>query len=393
MIRILRIGALGVLLVACVFVTKASAAGGGYVEKDLVVNQEVGGVPQLTDANGILHVADFFDANLVNPWGIAESGTSPFWVSDNGSHLSTLYNTAGAPQGLVVSIPAPGDPLGASGTPTGIAFNITFGTSTPQFMISGFTSTGLPTTQAAIFLFVTEDGTILGWNPNVNPPNTVAPFGRHAIIAVNHSGSAIYKGVAVAKDSTGNAFLYATNFGSGHVEVYDGTFAAASGLPDGAFLDPKLPKNYSPFNVALINGKIFVTYALKEPGGEDDVAGQGHGIVNTFDLAGNFLSRFAQHGQLDSPWGMQMAPAGWGPLGGKLLIGNFGNGQINAFDPATGVFFGRLNDASGKPVVIDGLWSLQFGNGGSGGDPDKLYFTAGPNGEADGLFGRLSVAP
>lgn len=391
--RVLRFSIPGAILVGSLLVTTASAAGGGYVEKDLVVNQQVGTTPQLTDANGIVHVADFFDVNLVNPWGISESSGSPFWVSDNGSSHSTLYNTAGMPQSLVVSIPAPGDPLGASGTPTGTAFNITFGTATPQFKISGFTSTGDPTSQPAVFLFVTEDGTILGWNPGVNPPGTpAATAGRHAIIALNHSGSAIYKGMAVAKDASGNAFLYTTNFDSGKVEVYDGNFNAASGLPDGAFLDPKLQKNFAPFNVAVFGGRVFVTYALKEPGGDDDVAGQGHGIVNTFDLSGNFLARFAQHGQLDSPWGMAMAPAGFGPLGGKLLIGNFGNGRINAFDPSTGEFFDKLRDSNGQPIVIDGLWALQFGNGGNGGDLGKLYFTAGPNGEADGLFGRLTPA-
>ena len=390
--RILRIGVPGVLLVASLFITNASAAGGGYVEKDLVVNQEVGTTPTLTDANGIVHVADFFDANLVNPWGISESPSSPFWISDNGSSQSTLYNTAGMPQSLVVTIPTPGDLLGASGTPTGTAFNITFGTATPQFKISGFTSGGTPTTQPAIFLFVTEDGTIVGWNPNVNPPGTVAPFGRHAVIAKDHSGSAIYKGMAVTTDSTGNAFLYATNFKSGNVEVYDGNFNPASGLPDGAFIDPKLPRNFAPFNVAVISGKVFVTYAMKEPGGNDDVAGQGHGIVDTYDLEGNLLARFAQHGQLDSPWGMALAPSGWGELGGKVLIGNFGNGQINAFDPDSGQFVGKMRDINGQAIVIDGLWALKFGNNGNGGDPNKLYFTAGPNGEADGLFGNLSPA-
>ena len=393
MSRFLRIGVLGALLAACVFGTKASAAGGGYVETDLVVNQEVDGVPQLTDANGIVHTASFFDVHLVNPWGIAESSGSPFWVSDNGSSRSTLYNTAGMPQSLVVKIPAPGDPLGATGKPTGIAFNVAGG-SANQFRISGFNSLGAPVTAPAVFLFVTEDGTILGWNPGVNPAGTpAAEFGRHAIIARDNSGSgAIYKGMAVAVDSAGTARLYATNFASGEVEVKGGDFNPASGLPDDAFADSRLPKNYAPFNVALISGKIFVTYAVKEPGGDDDVSGQGHGIVDTYDLEGNLLARFAQHGQLDSPWGMALAPAGFGELGGKLLIGNFGNGHINAFDPATGEFFGKLRDSHGQAIVIDGLWALQFGNNGNGGKPGTLYFTAGPNEEADGLFGSLDPA-
>jgi uncharacterized protein (TIGR03118 family) len=386
--RISRFLALGAILAATLLGTRASGAGPGFVETDLVTNQSVDGVPTLTDANGIVHVAAFLDANLVNPWGIAESGTSPFWVSDNGSSQSTLYNTAGMPQPLVVAIPAPGDPLGASGTPTGIAFN-TAGGAAGNFEITGFTSGGLATTQPAVFLFVTEDGTILGWNPGVNPAGTpAATVGKHAIIAVPNPGGAIYKGVAVATDGDGNAFLYATNFGAGTVDVYNGSFQPATGLPDDAFVDPKLPKNYAPFNVALISGKIFVTYALK--GGLDDIAGQGHGIVDTYDLHGNLLARFAQHGQLDSPWGMAMAPAGFGQFEGKLLIGNFGNGHINVFDPATGEFLDKLRDPHGQAIVIDGLWALQVGNGGNGGHPNTVYFSAGPNDESDGLFGSLS---
>jgi uncharacterized protein (TIGR03118 family) len=389
--RFLRIGIPGALLVASLLGTNASAAGGGYVETDLVVDQEVDSTPQLTDANGIVHKAKFFDPNLVNPWGIAESGSSPFWVSDNGKSLSTTYNSAGTPLSLVVSIPAPGDPLGASGTPTGVVFNIAGGGVTPQFMISGFKSDETPTSAAAAFLFAAEDGTILGWNGSVNPSG--ATNGRHAIIAVDNSPSgAIYKGLAVAIDSGGTARLYATNFAAGTVDVFDGTFNSATGLPADAFVDPQLPKNYAPFNIVPIAGKLFVTYALKEPGGDDDVAGQGHGIVDTYDLQGNLLARFAQHGQLDSPWGMAMAPAGFKELAGKLLIGNFGNGHINAFDPATGEFFDKLRDPQGRAVVIDGLWGLQFGNNGAGGDPNTLYFTAGPNGENDGLFGSLAPA-
>jgi hypothetical protein len=230
--RFLRIGIPGALLVASLLGTNASAAGGGYVETDLVVDQEVDSTPQLTDANGIVHKAKFFDPNLVNPWGIAESGSSPFWVSDNGKSLSTTYNSAGTPLSLVVSIPAPGDPLGASGTPTGVVFNIAGGGVTPQFMISGFKSDETPTSAAAAFLFAAEDGTILGWNGSVNPSG--ATNGRHAIIAVDNSPSgAIYKGLAVAIDSGGTARLYATNFAAGTVDVFDGTFNSATGLPRG----------------------------------------------------------------------------------------------------------------------------------------------------------------
>lgn len=396
MSRVQRLVGLGALLVATLLGTTASGGSPAYVETDLVVNKLVDGVPTLTDSNGIVHVAQFFDPNLVNPWGVGESMTSPFWVSDNGSSQSTLYNTAGTPQALVVAIPAPGDPLGASGAPTGLVFNIGGG-SLGNFKISGFNSAGDPTSAPAAFLFSAEDGTILGWNPGVNPPGTpAATLGKHAIIALDNSPfGAIYKGLAIAQDSeSGDFFLYTTNFGAGTVEVYDGMFQPASGLPSNAFVDPNLPKGYAPFNIVPItmggSTRLFVTYALKEEGGNDDVAGQGHGIVDTYDLQGHLLARFAQHGQLDSPWGVALAPAGFGEFAGDVLIGNFGDGHINAFDPATGGFRGKLKDAHGQAVVIDGLWSILFGNGGNGGDPGTLYFTAGPNDESDGIFGKLT---
>jgi uncharacterized protein (TIGR03118 family) len=316
-------------------------------------------------------------------------------VSDNGASVSTLYNTAGMPQSLVVAIPAPGDPLGASGAPTGLVFNIAGGTA-GQFKVSGFNASGDATTASAVFLFAAEDGTILGWNPGVNPADTpAATLGKHAIIAVDNSPfSAVYKGLAIAKDSAGTPLLYATNFRAGTVEVYDGLFAPATGLPANAFVDPQLPPGYAPFNIVPISvgntTELFVTYAVQDSDKKDDVAGQGHGIVDTYDLHGNLLARFAQHGQLDSPWGVVLAPAGFGEFGGDLLIGNFGNGHINAFDPTTGGFRGKLKGPQGQAIVIDGLWSILFGNGGNGGDPGTLYFTAGPNDESDGIFGQLN---
>jgi len=362
------------------------ADGGGYTETDLVVNKSVNGVPTLTDANGVVHVAKFFDPNLVNPWGISESSASPFWISDNGAGVSTLYNSAGTPLSLVVSIPAPGEPLGNGGTPTGTVFN-TAGAS-GAFMISGVTSGGLPTTQPAVFLFSTEDGTILGWNPGVNPMGfDPAKAGTYAILAVQTSG-AVYKGLAIATDSGGVTRLYAPNFHAGTVDVFDASFSPVTTA--GGFADNGLPKGYAPFNVALIGGKLFVTYAVQDADAHDDVAGMGHGIVNTFDLQGHLMQRFAQHGQLDSPWGITMAPAGFGPLAGTLWIGNFGNGQINAFNPATGELIDKVRNSHGQAIVIDGLWSLKVGNGGNGGLANTVYFTAGPNGEQDGLFGSLS---
>ena len=380
---------LAALSLISLFGTATAVSAAGFIETDLVVNQQVNGTPTLTDANGIVHVAKFYDPHLVNPWGVGESATSPFWVSDNGAGLSTLYNSAGTPQSLVVSIPAPGAPLGHDGAPTGLVFNIAGGP-TGVFKVSGVNGGGVATSAAAVFLFATEDGTILGWNPGVNPIGfDPAKAGTYAIIAVPTPG-AVYKGLAIAKDAGGTPHLYATNFHAGTVDVFGGDFEPATDLAANAFVDPHLPKGYAPFNIVPINGQLFVTYAVQDNEAHDDVAGQGHGIVNVFDLHGQLLQRFAQHGQLDSPWGIAIAPPSFGDLAGALLIGNFGNGHINGYNPLTGEFVDKLRDSHGQAVVIDGLWTVTFGNGGNGGDRKTLYFTAGPNGESDGLFGSLA---
>jgi uncharacterized protein (TIGR03118 family) len=385
-----RILALVVLVGAAFLNATAADPGRGFVETDLVAN-----VKPLTDANGVVHEAAHVDPHLLNAWGVGTSGTSPFWVSDNGAGASTLYITDGTPQALVVSIPSPSDPLGSSGTPTGLVFNIASGQG--AFKISGLSRTGVPTTAPAVFLFSTEDGTILGWNPGVNPPGfDPTKAGTYAIIAVNNSANpsaeegAIYKGLAIAMDATGAPRLYAPNFRAGTVDVFGDDFQPATGLVANAFTDPNLPRDYAPFNVVPLGGKLFVTYAVQDEDKEDDVAGVSHGIVNTFDLHGGSLQRFAQHGQLNSPWGVAVAPASFGDIAGDILIGNFGNGHINIFDPTTGEFIGKLRDSQNKAIVIDGLWTLMVGNGQRGGDSSKIYFTAGPNGESDGLFGSIS---
>jgi uncharacterized protein (TIGR03118 family) len=345
-------------------------------------------------------VAQFQDPHLVNPWGISESATSPFWVSDNGAGVSTLYNTAGSPQALVVSIPAPGDPLGSGGTPTGTVFNIALGSG--AFKVSGFTAAGTATSAAAVFLFATEDGTIVGWNPGVNPPGfDPAKAGTYGIIAVDNSANpsaadgAVYKGLAVAT-AAGVTRLYATNFRSGQVEVFDTNFKPAT-LSAGAFTDPDLPKGYAPFNVESLGGKIYVTYAKQDKAKHDDAAGPHRGFVDVFNLDGTpglpgGNVRLVSRGPLNSPWGLALAPDNFGTLAGALLVGNFGNGHINAFNPTTGDFLGELQDPDGEPIAIDGLWALKVGNGGNGGDAHKVYFTAGLFGETHGLFGSLSPA-
>lgn len=343
------------LLVATVTMLVARSAGAqnSYQQHNLVSN-----VPGL---------ADVFDASLVNPWGISHSATSPFWISNNGTGNSSLYNTFGVKQGLVVTIPTPGTPPSA---PTGQVFN-----SAGAFPVAPGKN--------AVFLFATEDGTISGWNPSVNITNAVT-------MVDNSPSGAIYKGLAIS-GSGATARLYGANFHAGTVDMWDGAFAAVTGV--GGFTDPTLPAGYAPFNVQNIGGDIFVTYALQDAQKHDEVAGPGFGYVSMFDASGLFLRRFASGGVLDAPWGMTLAPSSFGAFGGDLLIGNFGDGRINAFDPITGVFEGALQQPNGTPLEIDGLWGLIVGNGGSGGDPNTLYFTAGINGEADGLFGSISVVP
>jgi uncharacterized protein (TIGR03118 family) len=368
------------------------------LETDLVAN-----LPQLTDRNHILHAPFVVDPNLLNPWGLTESSGSPFWVSDNNGGVSTLYSVPGAGNtpvsivSLVVNIPTPLDPLAPAGTPTGAVFNIA---GTQAFKITGFSKTGATTTASAIFIFATEDGTIVGWNPGVNPagfdPNKA---GTYATLAVDNSGNcsangAVYKGLAIATEAgTGNTLLYAANFRAGTVEVYDTSFKRVTLAPD-AFTDPDLPHGYAPFNVTLNGGVLFVTYARQDKARHDPVHGHGRGFVDTFDLSGHMLTRFASRRQLNAPWGVVRAPASFGEFAGDILIGNFGDGQINAFDPTTGAFIGKVVNSKGEIILIDGLWALMVGNGKAGGDANTIYFTAGPNGETDGLFGSLvHVAP
>lgn len=339
---------------AFVIGTFAAPAVAAYVQTNLV-----------SDIPG---VAASFDPNLKNPWGIASSATSPFWVSNNGTGTSTLYNSLGQPfplaSPLVVTIPpAPG------GTPTGQVFNGG----------SGFL---LGPGQPARFIFATEAGTITGWNPSTSATN--------AITKVDNSASgAVYKGLAIGTNGSGD-FLYAANFASGAIDVFNSSFAATT-LP-GSFADPTLPNGYAPFNVQNLAGTLYVTYAVQGPGG-DDVAGAGNGIVDAFDTNGNLLRRVTTGGVLNSPWGLALAPVGFGEFGGALLVGNFGDGVINAFDPTLGTLLGTLLDGTGSPIVNDGLWGLRFGNGGNGGRLDTLYFTAGLNDEKNGLFGSIAVVP
>jgi uncharacterized protein (TIGR03118 family) len=311
--------------------------------------------PLVSDQPGI---AAHTDPNLVNAWGLTASGTSPWWVADNGTDLSTLYRGDGTPQALVVHV---------DGGPTGTAFNPT----------TGFV---LPTGGKALFLFDSEDGIVRAWNP---------AQGTTAIVVKDRSREgAIYKGLAIADTASGPR-LYAADFHNARVDVFDGTF----GLVPGGFTDPALPAGYAPFNVQTIGDRVFVAYAKQDADAEDEVAGQGAGFVDAYDLAGNLLARVAQHGQLNAPWGLALAPEGFGRFGGDLLVGNFGDGQINAYEELPNGHFahrGELRGSDNKPLTIDGLWALRFGNGGNAGPTGTLFFTAGPDEETHGLFGSIT---
>lgn len=317
-------------------------------------------------------VADHQDVNLINAWGIVFNPDGPVWVNDNGTGVATLYDGDGNPQPqaspLVVTIPPPPRATGAS-APTGIVFN-----NSADFEVG----TGLP----ALFIFATEDGTIAAWNPEASL-NT-------AVIKADNSGSqAVYKGLALAGNGTAH-FLYATDFRHGKVVVFDKDFKSAT-LP-GAFEDPTIPAGFAPFGISNINGDIYVTYAKQDENKEDDVAGVGNGFVNVFDTNGRLIRRVASRGQLNSPWGLALAPAGFGGSGGRLLVGNFGDGAINVFDVATGEFKGLLHDSQNRAIRIDGLWGLSFGNGVLNQPTNVLFFAAGPNDETHGLYGRITPA-
>lgn len=326
------------------------------------------------------NVARFQDANLVNAWGLSHSSTGPWEISDNGTGLATRYRNDGAGVAPVVSIPLPGG--GPGGAPTGNVFNNTSG-----FAVKEGTASG-----PSEFLFATEDGTILGWNPNVDS--------THAIIAVDRSTAtqgafvgAVYKGLASGHDSTAD-FLFATNFRFGAVEVFDTHFRLVR-----TFTDPVLASDcpiagppaqcFAPFGIQDIGGSLYVSFALQNAAHHDDVAGAGNGFVDVFDTNGSLITRFASHGTLNSPWGLGLAPGNFGKFSNDVLIGNFGDGRISAFDPTTGAFLGQLQDESGRAIAINGLWGIAFGNGGLAGDTNTLFFASGLNDEADGLFGSL----
>jgi uncharacterized protein (TIGR03118 family) len=303
-------------------------------------------------------VAQHVDENLVNPWGMAASSGGTIWVSDNGTGVSTLYGQDGTARSLVVTIPTAARNR-EGGNPTGIVFNDT----------GFFQVTKNGNSAPAIFIFVSEDGSISGWNPDLDL--------THAIIAVDNGtnrgrNSAIYKGATLGV-ANGHNFLYVTDFHTGKVETYDENFHQVN--PNG-FVDPNLPAGYGPFGIRQFNGEIFVTYAKQDHAREDDVPGPGFGFVNVFDTSGNFVRRLISNGELNAPWGLALVEDG-------LWVGNFGDGRINNYDPNTGAFIETLMRADGTPLQFDGLWDLlPLGDG--------VFFTAGIADEEHGLFGIIT---
>jgi uncharacterized protein (TIGR03118 family) len=325
-------------------------------------------------------VADHQDPKLVNPWGNG-FGSTPFWIGNNGSGTSTLYDGYGTASSTIVSIPAAGG-ANSGGPVTGVIFN-SFSSNTAVLNVQS----GKP----ASFLFCSEDGIISGWNSSVDA--------THALVLVDNSrAGAVYKGCALGGTSSA-PLLFAANFNSGSIDVFDGKLAPVQNARS-AFVNPAVPAGFAPFNVKILNGSVFVAWAKQDSEKHDDVAGAGNGYVATFDMSGNLLTSLIAQGPLNSPSGMAIAPSTFGPFGAALLVGNFGDGKINAFSLPGGQSLGALNNPQGNPIAMPGLWSLNFGSGARNEDAGTLYFTAGIGGgpnndpvESHGLLGSIQAAP
>jgi uncharacterized protein (TIGR03118 family) len=342
--------------------------------------------------------ADHVNPNLVNPWGLVAPNPGDFWDSNNGTGTSSLFDSFGNINTKLpfVTIPAPaGDPNPAA--PSGVVFS-----GSSAFTVTNGTQSG-----PAAFIFATEDGTIAGWNPKVST-NATAPS-TTAVLAVDNSATgAVYKGLTIFNIPTGNPlaagqYLFVTNFHAGTIEVYNQNFQAVT-LPAGEFQDPSIPAGFAPFGIQTLNGDLYVTYAKQDAEKHDDVAGPGNGYVDVYSPSGALLRRLGGPGvqtELNSPWGLTIAPSNFGQFSNDILVGNFGNSHINAFDPSTGAFLGQLTGANGKPLILDGgvkgsdekgLWGLfAFGASAAAGSTNTVYFSSGFNDESDGLFGSLTA--
>ncbi len=352
--KLMRKNALASLIASSLLSLSAAAVAASFQANVLVTDNQSANAGQVTDPN------------LVNNWGLSYSPTGPFWASANGTGKSTVYTVNPSTQvtavsSLVVSIPGDGSVTGQVYNANASSFN------------------------GDRFLFVSEDGTVSGWRGG-------APFGNNAETLQASSASNVYKGSAISTIN-GTSYLYAANFKNGSIDVMKGT----AGTPSlaGSFTDPYLPTGtgYAPFNVQNLGGTLYVAYAQHDSTGMNEVAGAGRGFVDAFDLQGNFLNRVATGGTLNAPWGLAIAPSSFGALSGSLLVGNFGDGTISAFGLGSNTYLGQIQAANGTPLVIDGLWALTPGNGGSAGSSSLLYYSAGPNAEAHGVLGVLTPVP
>jgi len=357
-------------------VGRAQAAGNSYLQTNLVSDKPAAAMAAHTDPL------------LLNPWGIANIAGGPFWITDNNSGNSTLYDGAGnAIMALPsVKIPSATITMGGTASPDGIVWNGNF----LQFIVPSGAAMG----NTCIFIFATEDGTISCWAPG-NLTNPTIVLNAQLIIDNTNSNmttSPVYKGLAIGTNSRGT-FIYATDFRNNRVVAWNSAFGFDATLT-AKFQDAALQAGYAssgfaPFGIQNIDGDIWVTWAKQDAAKHDPVKGMGLGFVDIFDTSGKLLRRFAAGGVLNAPWGVVRAPYKFGQFGNDILIGNFGSGKINAYDSSTGVFLDRLRDNKGKAIINDGLWALVFGGGAAGTNSGVLYFTAGLNEEADGLFGTL----
>lgn len=310
-------------------------------------------INQVSDQVGTAPLAD---SNLVNAWGLSQGPGTSLWVANNGTNTSTIYNPATFAK-AALTVNTPDSPTGTTYVGVVNAFNVTSGSASGP----------------SIFAFATEGGKIAGWNPTVDQGN--------AIVAVDQSGQgSVFKGLTLGLNQDRH-LLFAADFGNGMVEAFGPNFHRGR-----SFTDPNLPANYAPFNVQNLNGLLYVTFAQHDPGSKDENHGFGLGFVDVFDMNGNLIRRLISNGRLNAPWGLAIAPPSFGQFAGALLVGNFGNGRIGAYDPQTGEFLGKITDANGAPVVIDGLWALRTGANGT------ITFSAGPSDESHGLVGSLAPA-
>jgi uncharacterized protein (TIGR03118 family) len=354
--RLWPAGALAVVAaaaaVAIPMATAVGQSGAEYQQTNLI--SDIAGVARITDPN------------LVNPWGQAASATSPLWVADNGADVSTLYSggvSGSIPQIVPLTVSIPG------GAPTGVVFN-----PTSDFVVK--TATG---SAPANFIFDSEAGVLSAWSRAVSGTNADVEFSN------KHD---VYKGLALAS-SDRESLLYAANFSKARIDVFDDHFRRVK-LPH-AFKDAQIPDGFAPFDVQLLDGDLYVSYAKQDAAKHDDVAGPGNGFVDVYDTSGKLLTRLIARGDLNSPWGLVIAPANFGAFGGDLLVGNFGDGAIHAYDPTTGAEKGQLTNTDGNPILINGLWALRFGNG-TFASPNTLVFTAGIGDESHGLLGEIDPA-